>query len=124
MNRDRNADPGTDLAQALHEAGEELRRLGADAAADRCTAVLARWTLDDAEREVEPTDGGTRGALVLDLVDALGMAAHRLDGAAGLAECVAAAPFVPDTDALEALAEAARHGAEEAREVLGRWDRP
>ena len=48
MNRDRNADPVTDLAQALHEAGEELRRLEADAAADRCTAVLARWTLDAA----------------------------------------------------------------------------
>ncbi len=35
---------------------------------------------------------------------------------------MAAAPFVPDTDALEALAETARHGAEEARAVLDRWD--
>ena len=54
-------------------------------------------------------------------MDALGAAAHRLDGAAGLAECVAAAPFTPDADAPEALAEAARHGAEEARAVLDRW---
>ena len=121
MNRDRNADPVTDLAQALHEAGEELRRLEADAAADRCTAVLARWTRDAAGGGGAPYRP-VEGPRPLDLVDALGMAAHRLDGAAGLAECVAAAPFVPDADALEALAEAARHGAEEARAVLDRWD--
>lgn len=73
---------------------------------------------------MEPTYGGTSDHRTLDLIDALGMAAHRLDGAAGLAECVAAAPFVPDTDALEALAEAARHGAEEARRALERAERP
>lgn len=66
--------------------------------------------------------GPVEGPRPLDLVDALGAAAHRLDGAAGLAECMAAAPFVPDADALEALAEGARHGAEEARAVLDRWD--
>ncbi|WP_251159157.1 hypothetical protein [Caniella muris] len=59
MNRNANADPVTDLAQALHEAGEELRRLGADAAADRCTAVLARWTLD-AAGGVEPRAAPSR----------------------------------------------------------------
>ena len=35
---------------------------------------------------------------------------------------MAAVPFTPDADALEALAEAARHGAEEARAVLDGWD--
>ena len=63
MSRNANADPVTDLAQALSEAAGELRRLGADAAADRCTAVLARWTLDDARGGVEPraAPAGARG---------------------------------------------------------------
>lgn len=34
MNMDTSTGAALDLAQALHEAGEELRRLGADAAAD------------------------------------------------------------------------------------------